>query len=121
MIDILRCLAKSALAGRESVGGARRAPARAVSWILSCRQRKPRRQGEYPHAELQGASNRPTRSSMHLSEATTQTAAKIPWLLIIRHVRVQRNLLIVGCGVLPIVDMASGQPLTKRASCEAEP
>src|SRR6516165_1759590 len=89
--------------GRDSVGGARRAPARAVSWILSCRQRKPTRQGEYPNAELQGASNRPTRSSMHLSEATSQTAAEIPWLvIIIRHVRVQRNLLIVGCGVLPI-------------------
>src|SRR5262249_7227164 len=79
-----------------------------------CRQRNPTRQGEYPHAELQGASNRPTRSSMHLSEAISQTAAEIPWLVIIRHVRVQRNLLIVGCGV------ASGQPLTERPSCEAE-
>src|SRR6516165_379463 len=100
MIDILRCLAKSALAGRESVGGARRAPARAVSWILSCRQRKPRRQGKYPHAELQGASNRPTRSSMHLSEATTQTAAKIPSHHTTR--ASARNLLIVGWGALPI-------------------
>src|SRR5215469_8173664 len=65
--------------GREPAGGARRAPARAVSWILLYRQPKLTRQGEYPHAELHGASNRPTGSSLCLSEATSQTAAKIPF------------------------------------------
>ena len=76
-----------------------------------------------PNARMLSFRARPIGRHVHqcpLSEATSQTAAKNRWLVIIRHARVQRNLLIVGCGVLRIADMASGQPLMERPSYEAE-